>query len=161
MEAKRKISTWTLLGNWKKKLWNMKVTVIPIVIVVLGTATKRLIPGIKELEIRGRVKTMKSKAFIRSARISRKVLKTWGDLLSRRLKRKTTRSENSQMSKIIIIPARRPDLIIINKKKRTCKIVDFAVPADHWKNVKRRISTSTLLGKWKNGGTCRWQLCQL
>ena len=30
-----------------------------------------------------------------------------------------------------VIPARRPDLIIINKKKRTCKIVDFAVPADH------------------------------
>ena len=30
-----------------------------------------------------------------------------------------------------IISARRPDLIIINKKKRTCKIVDFAVPADH------------------------------
>ena len=30
------------------------------------------------------------------------------------------------------ISARRPDLIIINnKKKRTCKIVDFAVPADH------------------------------
>ena len=26
---------------------------------------------------------------------------------------------------------RRPDLIIINKKKRTCNIVDFAVPADH------------------------------
>ena len=30
-----------------------------------------------------------------------------------------------------LITARRPDLIIINKKKRTCKIVDFAVPADH------------------------------
>ena len=30
-----------------------------------------------------------------------------------------------------LIPARRPDLIIINKKKRTCKIVDFAAPADH------------------------------
>ena len=31
-----------------------------------------------------------------------------------------------------LIPTRRPDLIIINKKKkRTCKIVDFAVPADH------------------------------
>ena len=31
-----------------------------------------------------------------------------------------------------LISARRPDLIIINteKKKRTCKIVDFAVPAD-------------------------------
>ena len=30
-----------------------------------------------------------------------------------------------------LISARRPDLIVINKKKRTCKIVDFAVPADH------------------------------
>ena len=30
-----------------------------------------------------------------------------------------------------LIPARRPNLIIINKKKTTCKIVDFAVPADH------------------------------
>ena len=30
-----------------------------------------------------------------------------------------------------LILARRPDLIIINKKKRTCKIVDFAVTADH------------------------------
>ena len=29
-----------------------------------------------------------------------------------------------------LIPARRPDLIIINKKKITCKIVDFAVSAD-------------------------------
>ena len=29
------------------------------------------------------------------------------------------------------ISARIPDLIIINKKKRTWKIVDFAVPADH------------------------------
>ena len=30
------------------------------------------------------------------------------------------------------ISARRPDLIIINKKKkRTCGIVDFAVPAEH------------------------------
>ena len=31
-----------------------------------------------------------------------------------------------------LIPARRSDLIIINdKKKRTCKIVDFVVPAHH------------------------------
>ena len=30
-----------------------------------------------------------------------------------------------------LISTRRPDLIIINEKKRTCKIVDFAVPADH------------------------------
>ena len=30
-----------------------------------------------------------------------------------------------------IISARPPDLIIINKKERTCRIVDFAVLADH------------------------------
>ena len=30
-----------------------------------------------------------------------------------------------------LISARRPDLIIINKKKKICKIVDFAVSADH------------------------------
>ena len=30
-----------------------------------------------------------------------------------------------------LISARRPDLIIIDKKKKICKIVDFAVPADH------------------------------
>ena len=36
-----------------------------------------------------------------------------------------------------LIPARRPDLIIINKKKRRIfKIVDFPVPADHRINLK-------------------------
>ena len=37
-----------------------------------------------------------------------------------------------------LMPARRPDIIIINKKKRkrTCKIVDFGVPANHGINLK-------------------------
>ena len=35
-----------------------------------------------------------------------------------------------------LIPARRPDLIIINKKMRICKTVEFAVPADHRINLK-------------------------
>ena len=35
-----------------------------------------------------------------------------------------------------LIPDRKPDLIIINKKKRICKIVDFVVPADHRINLK-------------------------
>ena len=30
-----------------------------------------------------------------------------------------------------LISVRRPDLIIINKKTKICKIVDFAVPTDH------------------------------
>ena len=35
-----------------------------------------------------------------------------------------------------LIPARRPDLILINKRMRIYKIVDFAVPADHKINLK-------------------------
>ena len=38
-----------------KKLWNMKVTIIPIVIRALRTVIKRLIKGQEDLEIRGRV----------------------------------------------------------------------------------------------------------
>ncbi len=46
------------------------------------------------------------------------------------------RKWNLNMQTDHLIPARRPDLIIINKKKRICKIVDFAVPADHRINLK-------------------------
>ncbi len=35
-----------------------------------------------------------------------------------------------------LILARRPDLIIINKKKRIFKIIDFAVPVNHRINLK-------------------------
>ena len=34
-----------------KKLWNMKVTIIPIVIGALGTVTQGLIQGLEDLEI--------------------------------------------------------------------------------------------------------------
>ena len=46
-----------------------------------------------------------------------------------------------------IISARRPGLIIINKKNKTCKMVDFVVPSDHriiLEECEKRISTSTL-----------------
>ena len=59
-----------------------------------------------------------------------------------------------------LIPARRPDLIILNKKKkRICKIVDLAVPAYHRTNLKeceKNISSSTLLENWKSCGTWKW-----
>ena len=53
--------------------------------------------------------------------------------------------------------ARRPDLIIINKEKeRTCKIVDFAVPADHRlkpKECKKKDKYVDLAKESKNYGT--------
>ena len=36
-----------------------------------------------------------------------------------------------------LILAKRSDLMTINKKKRTCRIVNFAVPADHGVKVKQ------------------------
>ena len=46
-----------------------------------------------------------------------------------------------------LILARWPDLAIVNKKKRTCQIVDFAIPKDHRVKLKesKEINTSTLL----------------
>ena len=29
-----------------------------------------------------------------------------------------------------VVEARRPDLVVVDKKRRTCKIIDFAVPGD-------------------------------
>ena len=29
-----------------------------------------------------------------------------------------------------VIEARRPDLVVVDKKRRTCKIIDFPVPGD-------------------------------
>ena len=59
----------------------MKVTIVPIVIVVLGTVKKELLKGLEDLEIGGRVETIQTTALLRTARILRLVLETCGDLL--------------------------------------------------------------------------------
>ena len=64
-----------------KILWNMKVTVLPIVIGPLGIDTKGLVQGLEDLEIRGWVETIWTTALLRLAKIQRRVLQTWGDLL--------------------------------------------------------------------------------
>ena len=58
----------------------MNVTIIPIVIGAFGTVTKGLLK--EDLEVGGRVETIQTTALLKTARISRRVLKTWGDLLS-------------------------------------------------------------------------------
>ena len=67
----------------------MKVTFVPIVIGALGTITKGLLKGLEELEIGGRVETIQTTALLRTATILRRVLETWGDLLSLNLQWKT------------------------------------------------------------------------
>ena len=72
-----------------KKLWNMKVTIVLIVIGALGTITKGLLRGLEDLEVGRRVETIQTTALLRTARILRRVLETWGDLLSLKLQWKT------------------------------------------------------------------------
>ena len=122
------------------------MTVIPIVIAALGTVTKEFVQGLEDLETRGRVEDNLTIVLLRSARIPRRVLETWGHLLSHRLLWKpsiNTGEKNSQKSKIIItIPAKSmmiirmlaKSIIIVSTPTRTyrespagvmAKILDF------------------------------------
>ena len=67
----------------------MKVTIIPIVIGAFGTVTKGLLKGLEDLEVGDRVETIQTTALLKTARILRRILETWGDLLSLKLQCKT------------------------------------------------------------------------
>ena len=54
------------LAKELKKLRNMKMTAIPIVVGALGTIPKGLVMGLEDLEIRGQVETIQSPALLRS-----------------------------------------------------------------------------------------------
>ena len=47
----------------------MKVTVIPIIIGAFGTVTKGLLKGLEDLEVGGRVETIKTTTLLRTSRI--------------------------------------------------------------------------------------------
>ena len=77
--------------HWCKKLAK-RITIIIIIIIVIGafgTVTKGLLKGLEDLEVGGRVETIQTTALLKTARILRRVLETWGDLLSLRLQWKT------------------------------------------------------------------------
>ena len=55
----------------------MMVTIIPIVICAFGTVTKGLLKGLEDLEVRGRVESIKTTALLRTGQ---KTEKRTGDL---------------------------------------------------------------------------------
>ena len=68
------------LARELKKLWNMKLPVIPIVVGAFVTVCKNLESRLVELEIKGRMKSIQTTAQLKSARILRWALKakeTW------------------------------------------------------------------------------------
>ena len=61
------------LARELKKIWNMQVTIIPIVIGAFGTVSKGLLKGLEDLEVGGRMETIQATALLRTARILRRV----------------------------------------------------------------------------------------
>ena len=114
------------LARELKKLWNLKVIIIPIVIGAFGMVTKGLLKSLEDLEVGDREENIQTTALLRTATILKRIL---GDL--KRLDVIKTPVKNHKLTliwkilkeKIMIIqtdhliPARRPDLIIINKEK--------------------------------------------
>ena len=64
------------LARELKKLWNMKVTIVPIVIGAFDTVTIGLLKGLEDLEVGGRVETIQTTGLLRTARILRRALET-------------------------------------------------------------------------------------
>ena len=130
----------------------MRETMIPNIVGALGIIPEYMEKRIVIQEVGKRIVTILTTALLNNARILWKVLVTWGDLLSFRLQWK-----NSSYNWCKNLPNNydnnNPDLVIIKKKMRTCRIVDFAVPAD-LKVKLNRINTSNLLG---NCWTWMWQ----
>ena len=78
-----------LAREFEKTLWNMKGTIIPIMIDAFGRVTKGLLKRLEDLEVGGRVETIQTTELLRMARILRRDQLTWGDLLSLKLQWKT------------------------------------------------------------------------
>ena len=79
------------LARESKKLWNLRVTMKPMMIGAFGTVIKGLLKGLEDLEVRGRMKGIKTTALLITAKIQRKFLETLGDLLSTKIQWKTIR----------------------------------------------------------------------
>ena len=60
------------LARELKKLWNMQVTIIPIVIGAFETVTKGLLKGLEDLEVGGKVETIQTTAFFENGQNTKK-----------------------------------------------------------------------------------------
>ena len=76
MKQFEKKGMYLSLARELRKLWNIKLTIIPIVIGAFGTGTKGLLKGLEYLEVGGRVDIIQTTALLRTARILRRILET-------------------------------------------------------------------------------------
>ena len=77
----------------------MKATIGSIVIGAFGTITEGLLKGLKDLEVGGRVETIQMTALLRTAKILRSVLETWGDCCHSNSSEKPSANTDGENSK--------------------------------------------------------------
>ena len=65
-ESKKKDKYLNFAREFLKKLWNLKVTIIPIVIGAFATVNKGSLKGLEDLEVGGWVETIPTTALLRS-----------------------------------------------------------------------------------------------
>ena len=156
------------LARELKKLWNMKMTIIPIVIGAFGTVTKRLLKGPEDLEVGGRVETIQTTALLKTARILRRVPETWGVLLSLNLQWKSISlrwCEKLEWIIIIIIIIIIIMIIIIGNKKTSGDYPNYSIieigqntekgPGDNWRLASLKLQLKSISLRWY----CRWCSC--
>ena len=85
IKENEKIDKYLNLARELRKLWNMRVTVIPGEVGSLGTVPKELKRRLEELEIIGRINTIETTALLRTVRKLKRVLDTRGNFLSFRI----------------------------------------------------------------------------
>ena len=71
LKEREKKDKYLDLARELKKLWNMQVTIVPIMIGALGTITKGLLKGLEDLEIGGRAETIQTTALLRCEKLSK------------------------------------------------------------------------------------------
>ena len=128
LKESKKRDEYQDLARELEKLWNMKVTIIPILIGAFGTVTRGLLKGQEDLEVGRRVETIQITALLRTGRILRRVLETCCHSNSSENHQLTLRRKKSDALIIIIIitiAARRADFIIIKKKKKLRELAEL------------------------------------
>ena len=95
----------------------MKVIIVPIVIGAFRTVTKGLLKGLGDLKVSGQVETIQMTALLRTARILKRILGTWGDLLS--LKKKTAANTDMKNSKGVNNNDNNPVVFLFISKRKS------------------------------------------
>ncbi len=100
-----------------KKIWNMKVVIIPVIIGTLGTTPKNICKRMDEIGIKIRTSELLKTTIIHTARTLRKVLEIWGVLLTLNLQNYNTVENMINVKTKIIITISSFNQTQLNKRQ--------------------------------------------